>query len=35
MAVGVYLGLSRQDVAPVEGSVTPPPSGTTTTATAG
>lgn len=35
MAVGVYLGLSRQDVAPVESSVTPPPSGTTTTATAG
>jgi hypothetical protein len=33
MAVGVYLGLARQDVAPVEGSVTPPPGGTTTTAT--
>jgi hypothetical protein len=31
MAVGVYLGLSRQDVAPVEGTVTPPPSGTTAT----
>jgi len=33
MAVGVYLGLSRQDVAPVEGSVTPPPGATTAPAT--
>lgn len=24
MAVGVYLGLARQDIAPAEGSVTPP-----------
>ena len=24
MAVGVYLGLARQDMAPAEGSVTPP-----------
>jgi hypothetical protein len=31
MAVGVYLGLARQDVAPVEGSLTPPASGTVST----
>jgi hypothetical protein len=34
MAVGVYLGLSRQDVAPVEGSARPSPSGTAATVTA-
>lgn len=32
MALGVYLGLARQDVAPVEGSLAPPPGGTTVTA---
>jgi hypothetical protein len=26
MAAGVYLGLARQDVSPVEGSLAPPPS---------
>jgi hypothetical protein len=35
MAVGVYLGLARQDVAPVEGFVTPPPGGIVATAAAG
>ena len=32
MAVGVYLGLARQDVAPVEGSLSPPAGVTAATA---
>jgi hypothetical protein len=29
MAAAIYLGLARQDVAPAEGLVTPPPAGVT------